>query len=123
MPVLHDSEEWRELIRKVDQLSSDFGHNQQVQTERHESNVERISAVEEAINGNGKPGLKADVRDILTGIRLIKWLIMLAIALLGLWFTHLEITRKISVNTPTLGVKSTQQSAGDPVAEVHPHAK
>jgi hypothetical protein len=112
MPVMHESEDWRGLLGKVDLLTQRLEHHEAVQAERHQDNSERIDKLEEAINGNGKPGLKADLGSIMTGIRILKWMVGLGIAIISLWFTHLEISRKISVNVPVSAVQSQQQDAG-----------
>jgi hypothetical protein len=85
-------EDIKDLNRKFDDFSK--GHNEFMleirsymarQTEACLNHKGISNKLETAIEGNGKPGLKADVAELQTGFKLIKWVVVtISVALLPL---------------------------------------
>jgi hypothetical protein len=133
MPVLHESKEWRGLLKDVSTTKGELSDLRHESIDRHNQNRRDIDTIKDdvgylklAVFGNGTtaaPGIKTQVDRIETSavtikvtLKVIAWIIGTAILAGSLYVGSLEARHKISdVQTQT-----SKQDAGEPAYNAHP---
>jgi ribosomal protein L29 len=103
-PVTHDSADWRDLNRKVDELSKGQAQMQtqiesleRQQDAQHRENKEEIASMKTILLGDGDtPGLKTLMYAINSNLNLLKWLIGILIGALTIYYASREVRGKVA---------------------------
>lgn len=104
MPITHESPDWRQLNRKVDELShgqaemqSKIQSLERQQAEQHRENKEEIASMKTILLGDADtPGLKTLMYAINSNLNLLKWLIGILIGALTLYYASREVRGKVA---------------------------
>jgi hypothetical protein len=133
MPVLHESEEWRGLLKDVSSTKGDLSDLRHESIDRHNQNRRDIDTIKDdvsdlrlAVFGNGTtaaPGIKTQVDRIETSavtiqvtLKVIAWIIGTAILAGSVYVGSLEVRHKIS----GIETQTSKQDAGVPIYDSHP---
>lgn len=111
-PILHDSDEWRELMRDVTQLKVGQTAMQHQMNEQADK-VEHLSRI--LIGDENNPGLKTLMYSMNSNLRLIKWLIAALIAGLTAYYASRDVhgLGQAQYQPPAYSLFHSPQSAGN----------